>query len=241
MEQQAADVVETARSEGIEHLICVGIDPRSSRASMDLAREFEIVASTAGLHPHEASDLDAAARAELAEMASDPLVVGIGETGLDFYRRLSPQEDQEGALRFHSALSRETDKPMVVHIRDAWERTLEVLAEEDPPRVVIHCFSGDVELAAECVARGYHLSFAGPVTYPKNDALRAAAASVPLDRILVETDSPYLSPQNVRGTPNTPANVLRVVERIAEVRELDVETVRAATLENARTAFPGLV
>lgn len=207
---------------------------------MGFAETFDIVASTAGLHPHEASDLDAAARADLAEMAADPLVVGIGETGLDFYRRLSPQSDQETALRFHAALARETGKPMVVHIRDAWERTLEVLAEEDPPRVVIHCFSGDRELAAECVARGYHLSFAGPITYPKNDALREAAASVPLDRILVETDSPYLSPQQVRGTPNEPANVLRVVEQIAKVREETVENVRAATLANALVAFPGL-
>ena len=240
MEQQPAQAVESARAAGVRRLVCVGIDPESSRSSLGFAREFEDVVSTVGLHPHEASDLDDRMRAELTEMAADPLVVGIGETGLDFYRRLSPQADQVEALRFHARLSADTDKPMVVHVRDAWERTLEVLAEEAPSRVVIHCFSGDAEIAVECVTRGYYLSFAGPVTYPKNDALREAAASVPLSSILVETDSPYLAPQNKRGQPNEPANVVPVVEQIASVRELDVETVLDATFENALNAFPGL-
>ena len=143
-------------------------------------------------------------------------------------------------LRFHCELSRRTGKPMVIHCRDAWERTLAILDEEAPPSVVLHCFSGDADLARACVERGWFVSFAGPVTYPKNDALREAACAVPLDRVLVETDSPYLAPQAMRGKDNVPANIVHTVEAIAGARGMETLEFAEATHANAMRAFPGL-
>src|SRR5262249_14489397 len=150
---------------------------------------------------HTAAAFDPAAGSRIEELLSHPLVVGVGETGLDYYRRLSPVEDQRSALRTHVALSRESGKPLVVHVRQAWDDALAILEEEQAERVVLHCFSGDADVAAEAAARGYYLSFAGNLTYPRADGLRAAAASAPPDRIVAETDSPFLPPQSMRGMP----------------------------------------
>jgi TatD DNase family protein len=240
LSEEPGAVLDAARAQGVGSLICVGIDPQSSRRSVELAESFRGVFATAGMHPHTASELDDTAGAVIEELLSSPHVVGVGETGLDQYRKLSPQEDQERALRLHVALSREHAKPLVVHVREAWGRILELLDEERAERVVIHCFSGDTRIAQECVARGYFLSFAGNLTYPANEDLRAAAATAPMDRLLVETDSPFLSPQSRRGRDNAPEFVVSVVEEIARVRDETVENVAAAVSANARTAFPGL-
>ncbi len=221
-------------------MICVGVDPRSSRLSLDIAGSHEGVRATAGMHPHTASDLDLEGRAELALLLENPLVVGVGECGLDFYRNLSPASDQERVFRLQAALSRETGKPMVVHVREAWPRALEILAEERPPAVVMHCFSGDAAIARECAARGYFLSFACNVTYPKNAHLREAAAATPLDRLLVETDSPFLSPHGLRGMENSPANVTFGIQTLAQELRLPVGEVVRTLAENSQRAFPGL-
>ena len=167
-------------------------------------------------------------------------MVAVGECGLDFYRMRSAAEDQIRALKVHIALSNETAKPMVVHVRDAWPDVLRVLDEGSAERVVIHCFSGDATIAKECAERGYWISFAGNVTYPKNEHLRQAARAVDIDRILVETDSPFLAPQKLRGTDNEPANVVWAVAEVARVRDEDVGTVAEATARNANDAFPGI-
>ena len=167
-----------------------------------------------------------------------PLVVGVGETGLDHYRRLSPPDDQERAFRTHIALSRETGKPLVVHVREAWPDALRILAEERAERVVLHCFSGDEAVAAETAARGYFLSFAANLTYPSAEPMRRAAASVAEDRLLVETDSPFLPPQSMRGRPNTPASALTVVQTLAQLRGLDFDLMVQRTTENTLRAFP---
>jgi len=237
MEGSAEDSIEAAKAAGVGALICVGIDPRSSRVSLDLAEANAGVFATAGMHPHTASELDAAARAAIEALLGSPRVVAVGETGLDFYRRLSPAPEQEKSLRFHASLARETGKAMVVHVRDAWARALRILEEEAPPRVVLHCFSGDAATAAESAARGYFLSFAGPVTYPKNEHLRAAAAATPEDQLLVETDSPYLAPQALRGRDNTPANVGFVIEEVARARGETPDRVAETTSSNARAVF----
>jgi TatD DNase family protein len=166
--------------------------------------------------------------------------VAVGECGLDFYRMRSPREDQERTFRAHVALARETGLPLVVHVRDAWDEILRLLDEGSAERVVLHCFTGDVETARACVARGWYLSFAGNITYPRNANIRDAAAAIPIDRVLVETDSPFLAPQRIRGRDNAPANVIDVIEAIARVREEPVENVRATTARNARAAFPRL-
>jgi TatD DNase family protein len=237
MEGDPAALVEEARAAGLEGLVCVGIDPESSRRSRELADALPGVFATAGLHPHDAKDFDARAGAAIEELAHDPRVVAVGETGLDHYRMLSPPQDQERAFRAHCGLARETGKPLVVHVRDAWTDVIRILEEEAAERVILHCFSGDAAAAREAAARRYHCSFAGNVTYPKNAGLRQAAAEVPADLLLVETDSPFLAPQRVRGKPNAPANLGQVVAAVAEARTEEPAEVAAMTSANARTAF----
>ena len=239
LERDTTEVLEEARAAGVGTVIVPGIDPGTSRRAVEIAESYRGVFATAGMHPHEASRFDAAAGADIEEQLANRQVVAVGECGLDFFRMRSPAEDQERTLRAHVSLARDAGLPMVVHVRDAWDAILRVLDEGSPP-VVIHCFTGDVGIARECVARGWHLSFAGNVTYPKNADIRAAAAAVPLDRILVETDSPYLAPQRIRGLDNAPANVIDAIEAIADARGETFETVRDATAANARAAFPGL-
>src|ERR671931_1072861 len=165
LQQNPQRAVESAREVGVDRLVCVGIDPSSSRRSVELAESFRGVFATAGMHPHTASDLDDEAGAELEELLANPLVVGVGECGLDYYRMKSPVEDQHRAFRLHVMWSREVDKPLVVHVRDAWDDAVRILDEERAERVVLHCFSGDAEMAVACAERGWYLSFAGNVTY----------------------------------------------------------------------------
>ena len=219
-------------------MVCVGIDPQTSRRALELAQSFRGVFATAGMHPHTASALDGQGESEIEELLADPMVVAVGETGLDAYRRLSPMEDQHRAFRTHVALSRETGKPIVVHVRDAWEEAFRILEEERAEHVVLHCFTGDGALGREAAQRGYFLSFAGNVTYPSADRLREAAAQAPIDRVLAETDSPFLTPQTRRGTPNHPANVVHTMALLAEIRGLDLDEMVARTSENAHRAFP---
>ncbi|TMK37432.1 MAG: TatD family deoxyribonuclease [Actinobacteria bacterium] len=240
MEVEPAVAVETAKASGVERLICIGVDVETSRRSLEIADSFEGVFATAGVHPHDAHGFDPAASARIEELLHDPRVVAVGECGLDWFRMLSPREDQIRVFRTHIALSNETGKPVVVHIRDAWTDAMRILDEGSAERVVIHCFSGDAALARECAARGYWTSFAGNVTYPKNEHLRAAAAAVPPDRLLVETDSPFLAPQKLRGRANAPQNVLLTLGALAEVRGTRVRDLVEATANNARKAFQGL-
>lgn len=237
MEGDPGQEVERARRAGVEGLICVGIDPESSRRSRDLADSLSGVFATAGIHPHTAEALDAAAGTAVEELVGDPRVVAVGETGLDYYRRLSPPEAQQRAFRTHCALSRETGKPLVVHTREAWPDVLRILEEERADQVILHCFSADTSVAREASARGYYCSFAGNITYSQNVDLRQAAAEVSPDRLLVETDSPFLTPQALRGEDNAPTNVGLVVEALAEARAEEPEEVAARTTANARTAF----
>jgi TatD DNase family protein len=232
--------VEAAKAAGVERLICVGVDAPTSRRSLELADSLSGVFATAGLHPHDASTLDHRMETELEEMLHDPRCVGVGETGLDHFRMRSSTEDQERVFRLHIDLARESGKPLVVHVRDAWPDVLRVLEEGSAERVVIHCFSGDAQIARECVERGYYLSFAGNVTYPKNEHLRQAARTSPLERLLVETDSPFLAPQKLRGSDNEPANVQITLRAIAAERGETLEEVRDATAANAFAIFEGL-
>ena len=240
LDDDLAEAVETARVRGVDTLVCVGIDPGSSRRSVELAASWPGVWATAGMHPHDATAWDAEAATEIEGLLTNPLVVAVGECGLDFFRMRSPRPEQERALRAQVTLAQAYDLPLVIHVRDAWPEILGVLDEGSADRVVLHCFSGDAEIARACADRGWFLSFAGNVTYPKNAHLREAAAAVPLERLLVETDSPFLAPQRLRGRDNTPSNVVDVIEAIATAREEPVEIVRETTAENAKIAFPRL-
>jgi TatD DNase family protein len=240
LDREPADVVEASRAAGVDRLVCVGIDVETSARSLELAESFEGVFATAGMHPHDASAFDAQAGARIEELLHDPRVIGVGECGLDYFRMHSPREDQIRALRVHISLSNASSKPMVVHVRDAWDDVLRILDEGSAAHVVIHCFSGDAVIAKECVERGYVLSFAGNFTYPKNGHLREAASAIPLEHLVVETDSPFLAPQKLRGTDNQPANVMLTLQAIAAEREEPLDELVAATSRNARRAFSGL-
>ncbi|MEX0984737.1 MAG: TatD family hydrolase [Actinomycetota bacterium] len=240
MQDEPAVAVETARAAGVDRIICVGVDVASSRRSLEMADSLPGVFATAGVHPHDAATFDAEASSAIEELLHDPRVVAVGECGLDYFRMHSPAEDQRRALAAHVAMSNESGKPMVVHVRDAWEDTLSMLETQHAERVVIHCFSGDVAIANECAARGWWLSFAGNVTYPKNEHLRQAAAALPADRLLVETDAPYLSPQSRRGRDNAPEHIVLTLDAIARVRGTTVDDLVRRTAENARAAFVGL-
>jgi TatD DNase family protein len=237
MDEDPPRAVDDARREGVAGLVCVGVDADSSRRSRDLADALAGVFATAGIHPHTASRWGPEAGAEIEELVGDPRVVAVGETGLDYHRMRSPAEDQRAAFRAHCSLAREVGKPLVVHTREAWPDVLGILGEEGAEHVVLHCFSGDGEVAREAAARGYACSFAGNLTYPANAHLREAAAALPDRLLLVETDSPFLAPQPHRGKDNRPGNVRAVVEAVASARGQDPARIAAITAANARWVF----
>ncbi len=234
------EVIERARENGVNYIITVGCDLNSSRQSVDLALQYPNVYASVGVHPHDAITVDRNVMMELARMADDyDKIVAIGETGLDFYRDRSPRDLQRAAFRKHIRLARDLGKPLIIHDRDAHAEIITILQEENAGDVggVLHCFSGDLEMAHKCVDMGFNISFAGPLTYPKNDALRAVALSLPVDVMLVETDCPYLSPQNWRGKRCEPAFVRKTAEKLAEVKGLSIEDVARITSLNAYRLF----
>jgi len=233
-------VLERSHKAGVETLVCVGYDPESWRRAQQLvAKGMEALRlyATAGLHPHEAKDLTPALLDEIRQLAHDGKIVAIGECGLDFFRNLSTPEQQREAFVAQIDLSNETGLPLVIHDRDAHESVVELLREHGARKGVMHCFSGDWDLAQQCLELGFYISIAGPVTYPKSDALRDVAARTPADRLVVETDCPYLTPQAFRGKRNEPALVRLVADEVARLRGIDSEELAAQTTANARALF----
>jgi len=236
-----AEQLAAARAVGIDTVVQIGVDVASSKVSARLAVEHESVWAAVALHPNEAGRGAATDEAlvEIALLARLPQVKAVGETGLDHFRT-GPDGHrlQEASFRAHIAVAKEVGKALVVHDRDAHDDVLRVLTEEGAPETVIfHCFSGDVAMARVCADAGYYLSFAGPVTFKPNDELRAAAAVCPADRLLVETDAPFLTPMPFRGRPNAPYLVPLTVRAIAATRDQDVDEVCHAIAANTRRAF----
>ena len=232
-------VVARAREHGVGTILTVGCDLPSSRTSIELAARFDHVWASVGIHPHDAATVDDQALAELKGLAAQAKVVAIGEVGLDFYRDRAPRETQRQAFRAQIRLARELGKPLIVHDRDAHDEVLAILRDEGASEVggVMHCFSGDLALARECVAMGFFISFAGPLTYPANAALRAVAEGLPIDVMLVETDCPYLAPQPWRGRRCEPAYVSTTAETLAAVKGLTLDDVARVTSLNALRLF----
>jgi TatD DNase family protein len=230
-------VLDRARAAGVDRMVCVGTDVDTSEQCFALARAHPELFPTAGIHPHDASDASAAARARVRELALSPECVAVGETGLDFFKGFSPREAQLESFHWHLDLARELDKPIVIHCRDAHAETLAALRCHPGVRGVMHCYTmGPGELPGY-LELGLHISFSGVVTYPKNEANRSAAELVPEDRLLVETDCPYLAPQGHRGKRNEPAFVRVVLERVAEVRGVDPTWLAERTGHNAAELF----
>ncbi|HEV8309998.1 MAG TPA: TatD family hydrolase [Methylomirabilota bacterium] len=229
------DVLARARAAGVGRLLTVGTDPEASRHAVALAAAHPGVFAAVGIHPHDAARASDAALAEIAELARAPEVVAVGEIGLDYYRNLSPREVQGRALRAQLALAREVGKPVLLHCREAHEDLLEVLRAEDVGAVggIMHCFSGDLAVAERCLALGLLVSIAGPVTYPNAGRLQTVVRALDLERLVIETDCPYLPPQPWRGKRNEPAYLPRTAARIAELRDTSVARVARQTTRNA--------
>lgn len=229
--------VERARDAGVDWMVCVGTDLAMSRQSVELAAEYAAVRATVGLHPHDASRL-AAERADLEALAAAPGVVGIGEAGFDLHYRHSEPDDQEAAFRWQIGLAEQHARALVIHSRDAWDDTFRVLRDEGPPTpTVFHCFTGGPAEARRALDLGAYLSFSGIVSFPGAGEVRAAAAVVPRDRLLVETDAPYLAPVPHRGRENEPALVTAVGEALATARGESPAAIAALTGANAATVF----
>ena len=234
-----SELVERARAAGITRIATVGMHDESIAAALRAANEFDDVYAIVGRHPHYTEgwadgDIDAIERA-----AADPRARAIGETGLDYFRDHSPHEDQQRAFEAQIDLAARTGLALVIHTREAEDDTFALLRERAGElTVILHCFSAPSRVE-ECVERGYMCSFAGNVTYPKAVELQAAARELPEELLLVETDSPYLAPQPVRGKPNEPANVVETARFVAELRGISYEQLDAAVERNAARVFAG--
>ena len=237
------DVIDRATEAGVGRIVTIGCSLEDSRNALNVAEQYEHVWATLGVHPHDAKDWTTEIESEFRTMAQHKKVVAIGEIGFDLYRNLSPHDDQYRAFEAQLALADDLNLPVVIHSRDAHEECYGVLLEwanrrtREFPVGVIHCFSGDAELAQRYVELGFLISFAGPVTYPKNNALREAAATLPLEAIVIETDCPYLSPQPHRGKRNEPANIRHTARQVAESRGVELEEIADQLVANGLSLF----
>jgi TatD DNase family protein len=236
--EPGATLVERARAAGVSRIVTVGTGIESCRAALALAEESEGVFAALGIDPHQAATPEAGRLDELTELLAHPKAVAVGETGLDTVRQFATHAEQRRLFDAQLALADDLGLPVVIHSREAAADTAAALAGFRGT-VVLHCFSSP-DLLPAALQRGYYVSFAGNATYPKAPELRDAAAAVPADRILVETDSPYLSPQQLRGRPNEPAHLVHTIGALADARGEDPQELGARTHANAAAAF-GLV
>jgi TatD DNase family protein len=234
-------VLDRAREAGLRLMVSVGAigSIECDRETVAIAERNADVYAAIGVHPHDAKDCDDDRIAELRDLAHSPRVVAIGESGLDFHYMHSPIEAQEAALRRHLELAAEVNRPIVIHCRDAEARVMAIVRETGmPPRGgVIHCFTGDAAAARDFLALGFHISFSGIVTFKSAASLREAAPIVPDDRLMAETDAPFLAPEPYRGKRNEPAFVARTFEFLARLRNVDCDTMAAQIAANAARVF----
>ncbi|ADG80991.1 TatD family hydrolase [Thermincola potens] len=237
-EQDRHEMLMRAKERGVTHIVNVGYDLPSSKRSIQLAEEYEFIFAAVGVHPHDVKEAPPDILDRLKDLVIHPKVVAIGEIGLDYYRDLSPRELQQERFRKQIELAIEVGLPIIVHDREAHGDTMAILKEyEGRVAGVLHCFSGSWDMARECINMGYYISFAGPVTFNNANKLREVAAKVPLHRLLVETDAPYLTPEPHRGKRNESAYVYYVAERIAQLRNIPVEELAHAAAENTLRLF----
>lgn len=238
------ELIASAREAGVSRILTVGLGEDSNPVAVGSAQANEGVFASVGRHPNSADGFDPAAAEAIEALCAMPEVVAVGETGLDFYRDRSEPDEQRRAFSAQIAIAARTGKALVIHLRDAdgsedaVSEAFETLDREgDGVTVVLHCFSGGAPWAERAAERGWYCSFAGNLTYPRAEAIREAAAVVPDERLLVETDSPFLAPQPVRGKPNQPANVVATAERLAEVRGLPYGALERTVEANAARVF----
>jgi TatD DNase family protein len=234
---ERAAIIARARSAGVATMLTIGTRLDEFPGVRTIAEAYDGIWCSVGVHPHEAKDHAALAAQELVTLAAHPKVIGIGETGLDFHYDLSPRDIQEQVFRTHLAASHVTGLPLVIHAREADREVARILEEERPPPGVMHCFSSGRALAEAALALGFYISISGIVTFRNAEDLRAIVRDVPLDRLLVETDAPYLAPVPYRGKRNEPAFVAATAAAVAELKGLEPEALATTTSANFYRLF----
>ncbi len=240
-----AGAVARAWSAGVRSIITVGIDLQDAAVALSIVDRFDHVYGSVGFHPHNAKDVDGNALQQMEDLARHPKVRAYGEIGLDFFRNHSPRDVQLRVFRDQLGLAKKLGKPVVIHLRAAYEPGLDMLEEAAPfpSGGVIHCFSGNQDDAMRALQLGFHISIPGPISYKKNEDLRNIVRTLPDDRILLETDCPYLAPEPLRGKDNEPAYIVHTARKVAEVRGVSLPEIARITTVNASRLFnlpPGL-
>lgn len=238
-ELEVEQIIDSALEAGVKAILVPGFDLASSVKAVELAEKYPMLWAAVGVHPHDAKTWDRATAAQLEQLLTQPKVVALGEIGLDYHYNYSTKEEQLRAFIEQINIAKSCRKPIIIHNREAHQDTLEILSREKPGDAggVMHCFSGSGEIAAQFLHLGLHISFAGPLTFTNAVKLRETAADIPMERLLVETDSPYLTPHPFRGRRNEPAHVKLVGEKLAEVKKLTIAEVMNITAENFKTLF----
>lgn len=234
------DVIRRAREAGVELLVNVGFNRRTIEQTLELARQYEFIYAAVGWHPHDAQDLKDEDLEWIEELAlTEPKVVAIGEMGLDYYHNHSAKEVQKDVFRRQIALAKRTNKPIIIHDRDAHRDVVDILKKEGADAVggVMHCFGGSVEIARECLDLGFYISFGGPLTFKNAKKPKEVVKEIPLDRLLIETDSPYLTPHPYRGKRNESGYIRYVAESMAQLKEISYEEICQITMENGKRLF----
>lgn len=236
------EVCERIREAQVTKVINIGYDLPSSARSLELAEKYPWIQCAVGFHPHNAKDADEAGYEQLRQWGVRPEVVAIGEIGLDYYYDHSPKEVQKEVFRRQIRLALELDLPISIHNRDAHQDVYDILVEEDAQQVggILHCYSGSYEMAERFIKLNFFISLAGPVTFKNSKSVKDIARNIPLEYLLIETDSPYLTPEPYRGKRNEPSYVRYVAQMIAELREIDLAVLAKATSDNALKALPKL-
>lgn len=239
LSQDLEGIFHRARKRFVEHIITVGIDIKSSITALEFARSFRWVSATAGIHPHGAHELSTQEIDILREIGSNPEVVAIGEVGLDYYRDRQPRDIQRRCLRQQLEIAIEIKKPIVFHVREAFDDFFSIIEPLASKLLggVVHCFSGDWAIAKRCLNLGFCISIPGVVTYPKAFTIQEVVKKLPSDSILLETDSPFLTPVPHRGKPNEPSFVFHTAEKVAQLRGEDLESLCNQTSKNAIRVF----
>ncbi|MCQ6276705.1 TatD family hydrolase [Bacillus sp. V3B] len=238
-EEDLSEVIERAIEAEVERMVVVGFDRPTIQKAIELIEAYDFIYASIGWHPVDAIDMTDADLDWIEELSSHPKVVALGEMGLDYYWDKSPKDIQQDVLRKQIRLAKKVKLPIIIHNREATSDLVTILKEEDAQEVggIMHCFSGSVEIAKECMEMNFYISLGGPVTFKNAKKPKEVAKEIPLDKLLIETDCPYLAPHPYRGKRNEPAYVKLVAEQIAELKEISLDEVAKKTTENAKKIF----